>query len=227
MRIMIVGNVFGDFYKLKEDAQFIEADIILISGNVGIKTDTSFLDYWEDRLKIRQPIYFITGKHEDFGVVKEIEEAPNLTQKMRRLSPYALNIDPIDHNEDDKYGSFDIKVAGVSGTYSEKWYEEKNAPPRHFTKNNLRAVSEEANIVLLHNVPGKLGKMHSLNFEDDFFRFVEQKAPQYLFVGGYGYLNYSCFPYCKTTVIFLPPLTRGYALIDTKDWSCYFNNKMN
>lgn len=227
MKIMICGDLFGDFELLKKDADFIEADHILICGNVGIKTDTSFLDYWEGQLNFTQPIYYVTGKHEDFGLVKEIEESNRDdfyhlgSVAMRDFPPEISTADLMDGST---YPV--VKIAGCSGTYSEKYYDKENAPARHMTEKNLLAIKENMDIVLLHNVPGNLGKRSGLDFDMRFFEFLSQKSARYVFVGGYGFPSYSVFPFKDSTVLFLPPIDKGYAIINTDDWSCYFNNKM-
>ena len=228
MKLMICGDVFGDFELLKKDADFIEAEAILICGNVGIKTDTTFLDYWEGKLSISQPIYFVTGKHEDFGLVLEVCAYRNHKEGESVIYPSMNPVASaeIQVYEDNEQGDFAFTVAGCFGTYSEKYYKKEGAPARHMTEKSLLQIPEKMDVLLLHNVPGKLGKQSGLNFDLRFFDFIKQKQARYIFVGGYGFPHYSCFPFSKSTVLFLCPLKLGYAILDTKDWSCYFNNKM-
>jgi hypothetical protein len=217
MKLAIFGNVFGDFNKVKEDVDFIEAEGIFICGNVGISQETPFIDYWSGSLPIRQPVYAVTGKYEDFGLVRDIK-AESLQRKFHILTPKALSVSAPSEES--------FTVAGLSGTYSEKYYYLDSAPPRHMMRKDLMRIPIEIDMVFLHNVPGKLGKHTGLNFDEDLFSFIEVQRPKYLFVGGYEFKKYSFFRYLQTTVLLLSSINEGYALVDTKDWSCYFNNKM-
>jgi hypothetical protein len=224
MKYMVCGNVFGDFELLKHDSEFMEADAVLICGNVGIERGGGFEKFWNEELKIKAPVFCVTGKHEDFGYVKELKEIIEPVKSSMRMPFYFL--DPTYVSLRHKDPNRDPWVSGVSGTYSEKFYLSDSAPARHMTRKQLYSIKKNLDIVLLHNVPGKLGKTNGVNFDLDFFTFLEEKEPRYVFVGGYGFNNYSFFPYLKTTVLFLSSLERGYAIIDTDGWSCYYNNKM-
>jgi hypothetical protein len=233
MKLMICGNVFGEFDLLKKEADFIEADYILICGNVGIKSEDTFLDYWEENLIISQPIYFVTGKYEDFSLVKEVEDKSS-ELKVNKITAVGASrraslFDPLLGSKTtviSEANQESVIISGVSGTFSEKYYDLDSVPPRHMTRKSLHACSKDSDVIIMHNVPGRLGKQTGLNFDMEFFQFVEEKSPKYVFVGGYGFDHYSFFPVGKTTVLFLSPLRRGYAIVDTKDWSCYFNNRM-
>jgi hypothetical protein len=206
---------------LKQDIEFSQVGTALICGNVGIKRGTLFEQYWEGNIRIDIPIDCVTGKYEDFGWVKEIQGRLNSDYEYPHLSI----IDSLTMHVATK-NLITWSIGGCSGTYSEKYYLSDSAPMRHMAKEKLFSIDRGLDIVLLHNVPGQLGNTHDLNFHDDFFKFIEEKTPRYIFVGGYSFPKCAHFFQDKTTVVFLPIIDKGYALVDTETWHCHFNNKV-
>jgi hypothetical protein len=202
MKLLVTAGVFGDFRALAKDASFVDADSILIAGNTGI-TERSFVPPVDT--------YFIAGKHEDFGMVKRIIEDDAMPW---RFVNKEILLD------------YRIKVAGVSGTYSPNFYESASVPIKHMRKYDLFNTPKDADILLLHNVPGKLAKSGSLDFHDDLFALLNSRSFRYVFVGGYGFNTWSSFMFLDTTVVFLPVFKRGYVVLETADWSCYFQNRI-
>lgn len=229
MKIMICGNVFSDFLQLKKESGFVEADAILICGNVGIKKGTLFEQYWNGNIKIDIPIYCISGKYEDFEWIKTRQEDQNRYSNGHSDTLEHPEFTIFSYNYLSSIGQSFPEVwsfGGCSGTYSEKFYLADSAPMRHMTRKALFSVVPNLDIVLLHNVPGKLGTANELNFDDDLFKFIEEKQPRYIFVGGYDFNKETHFFRGRTTVVFLPVIDKGYAIVDTNKWDCYFNNKM-
>jgi hypothetical protein len=202
MKILVTAGVFGDFRALAKDSSFVDADAILIAGNTGI-TERSFVPPVDT--------YFIAGKHEDFGMIKQLMEKDSFP--WRFINGEVL----LDYR---------IKVAGVSGTYSPNFYENASVPIKHMKKSDLFNTPKDSDILILHNVPGRLAKSGSLDFHDDLFSLLNSRSFRYVFVGGYEFSTWSSFLYLDTTVVFLPALKKGYVILDTADWSCFFQNRI-
>jgi len=210
MKLMISGGVFGDFRLLRKDARFVQADYIFLTGNTGI-TANSFSP--------GPPTYFVAGKNEDFGAIKQISESPETTDLSKS---FCFVSGPCIVGDKEEV----VSVYGVSGTYSPNFYEADSAPIKHMRKKDLFGAPNGTDILLLHNIPGKLAKSGTLDFDSDFFNLLNTKSFRYVFIGGYEFKKFTSFKYRDTTVLFLPSLVRGYALVDTQDWSCYFQNKL-
>lgn len=223
MKILICSNVFGNFQELKKDADFLGPDLfyILIAGNVGINRETPFFSEDNSGIYFKQLIFYVTGKHEDFSFAKEIEHTwGDFPPRTDFVCPYIVSplgdIVGLPPNE--------FSLCGVSGTYSPLFYEKESAPPRHMTRKQLFSIPKNADIVLLHKIPGQLAKSGSLDFHDDVFNLIKEKSPRYIFIGGYDRLSH--FRFLDTTVVFITSLNKGYAIIDTGEWSCFFQHKM-
>lgn len=206
MKIMVCANVLGNFRELKKDADSCKAEYICIAGNIGISKDGEFREFLNGGINITQKIIGVTGKYEDFSM------APNQVGKIELLYHMSNRTDT------------PFLYSGLSGSYSPVLYEKDHGSRRYMSKKNLFSIPENRDIVLLHNVPGKLGKSNSLDFDDDLFNFISEKSPRYLFIGGYD--RFSAFKFLDTTVLFLTSLKKGYALVETEDWSCLFQHKM-
>jgi len=197
--------------ELKEDSIFSKSDSIFIAGNIGVGTIGEFGEYLNGLISIDKDIYYVTGKYEDFALLKDIKDG-RTNKRFYFVPPSGIPT------------HMDISLAGVSGTYSPTFYEKGSAPMRHFTKNQLLSLPSKADVVLLHNIPGRLAKSGSLDFHEDVFRIIDAKKPRYIFIGGYD--RFSHFNYHDTTVVFLTSLRKGYALLDTSDWTCFYQHKM-
>ena len=202
MKLLIASGVFGDIALLNKDIGFMGAQYALLAGNNGINHKSA---------AVSVPTYFVAGKYEEFGFIKEEEPLGRLNCKFIK-EPFLIE------------GR--VLVSGVSGTYSPLFYEEESAPIKHMRKPDFFSIKGGTDIALIHNIPGQLAKSGSLDFHRDLFDMLDLKDIRYVFVGGYNFEKQTSFIYLDTTVVFLPSLNRGYAIIDTLDWSCYFQNRI-
>lgn len=219
MKIVCIGNLFGEISLVNQYIEESNADIALVTGNIGIFyrnkeknlpkafINNRFYNYIEGRAKFIKPVCTIRGPHDNFDLVEKIENQDIIIDNFHIIKN-GVKVD------------FDnFSVGGIGGSYSPVAYEFDKLSgiyKRNFNKKQIAKLMENhIDILLLHDVMGNCSKKQ-INFSDTFLRCISSCQPLYTFIGRFGWWAYMKLQYGNCVV--LPDAKDGYIVLDTDTW---------
>ena len=159
MKILIIGNTRGQLNRINEYIIKTNADFVLCTGDFGVLykndntklpkfiTDNQFYQYLYGNKKFLAPIYSVRGPHDNLSLIRQFYN--------NYLSIPNFNIIKDGNIIILKKNKEIVKVGGLGGSYSPKYYTQDKLfgyEKRHF---NYRAVDNlkesQFNILLLFN----------------------------------------------------------------------------
>ena len=219
MKIVCIGNLFGEIDIINEYIEEANADIALLMGNIGIFyrnkdknlpksfVDNQFYKYLEGRVRFTAPVFTIRGPHDNFDLAEKIEDQDIVID----------NFHVIRNGEVVYYDG--VNIGGVGGAYSPVAYELDKLTgvyKRNFNKKQFSALmGKKVDILLLHDVMGDCSKKR-INFSDSFLECIASCRPFYTLVGRFGWWAHAQLQYGNCLVF--PNAKDGYVILDTETW---------
>lgn len=211
MRIMITGSIYDNVNLINRYVNKFNIDAVIISGNFGMhylhdkkynrdiryNKKTNFYEYLSGVLEFNVPVYTLYGKFDSKKVCKAL-----LKEKNKDLIKNFNLIDGFDI-----YKINDISFTGVGGYYLKHKFESNSTNKKYMSRKEFESVVEnDAKFIVMHDVVGRITKHKRVYTE--YMKTLIDSGVEKIFVGGHD------FYHNDGKVIFLPPITKGFALYD-------------
>jgi len=238
MKILVLGNINGNFGFVNNLIEETKCDLVLCTGNVGMyyfhdkllpkkQQNNNFYQYLIGKKKLLKPMVVVPGNRENYYLVSKFYSKKI---EMNNFVVLGQGEKVIMTNENGAVG-----ITGLCGSYSPIHYNQtkviefKYSNLRYFHKEDVSRFIEngKTNILLMHELVGPyIGK--AISFTEDQLNIFYQTLASYCFVGRYGKWIHAALPRSYKTIEFisLPYASEGYGILDTFSWNFNGVNKM-
>ena len=149
MKIVVIGDIHGDFPKLFEILDNTDADLYLQVGDLAGFMDFNTWVYTE----VSKPLIFIAGNHENYDILEPYNSKDR--KEMYEIEKNLFYL-PIGHHVNIK----GVRIGGLGGNYAPTRYhlnrkELHYKRRRHYTQNDVNKLltSKKLDILLTHEAP--------------------------------------------------------------------------
>ncbi len=221
MRIICLGNIYGNVHLINEYLYRSKADFALICGNISIcgrnknkylpksfNEKNNFYEYLEGKQLFIKPVFSIRGIYDDFYLVKKLIE--------RDINIHNFRI--IEDGTVVKYNN--IAIGGYGGTYSPLYYKKENLigyQKKHFNEKEVNSLTDKIiDILLVYDLIGGVTKK-KIEFSEETLNMFIKTQCLYCLIGINDWWGLAPMP--GKNVISLPKATEGYLIIEPdKEW---------
>lgn len=182
MKIIVIGDIHGEFPKLDKILDSTSADLYLQVGDMaGSLLNLEYPD-------ISKPVYFIAGNHEREDTLEPYNDTP--IDKIFEIKKNLWYI-PLGHHFNYK----GINIGGLGGNYSPTRYNLKRCDlsgkrRRHYTQYDVDKLLklDSLDILLTHEAPSPHLVKYLIEYEEDIGRYeitdiINNLNPKYHFYG--------------------------------------------